>query len=136
MVSLLLTVSAVKLYLPFVNKMARTFCVTLFICVLCLLITNQLIDCAPKPDWFDQLFGFGGGGRQYFGQYRPADNRRQPRDQFKPICRVISGDNYAFPGKVPFPSAPFCPYGNWRDQNNIETTKIGYCTAFFYIWNQ
>lgn len=80
------------------------------LCVVCVLLTNQLAECAPN--WLDQLFR-PPGDRPYYGHQQPAASNRQPRDRFKPICRVISGDNYAFPGKVPYPSAPFCPYGDW-----------------------
>ncbi|KAG8319697.1 hypothetical protein J6590_086321 [Homalodisca vitripennis] len=87
---------------------------TVFVLCACLLLTSQLVTGAPN--WLDQLFGVPSNnpGRTYYGQQRPspAASNRQPRDRFKPICRVISGDNYAFPGKVPFPSAPFCPYGD------------------------
>jgi hypothetical protein len=41
-------------------------------------------------------------------------NRQRPgrsgRDHFRSICRTINPDNYAFPGRVPYPAAPLCPY--------------------------
>lgn len=97
-----------------VLKIEVTMSRLVFVSVMCLLLSAQLIDAAPKPDWLDQLFS--GPSRPYYGQGRSAaaaPSNRQPRDRFKSICRVISGnDNYAFPGKVPYPSAPFCPYGD------------------------
>lgn len=98
-----------------VLKIEFTMSRLVVVSVLCLLLTSQLVDAAPKPDWLDQLFS--GPSRPYYGQGRAAaaapSGNRQPRDRFKSICRVISGnDNYAFPGKVPYPSAPFCPYGD------------------------
>lgn len=84
------------------------------VCLL-LVLSGQLAVSAPTPYWWNQLFGV--AIRPYHGQPQTSEvNNRRPRDRFKAICRVISGDNYAFPGNVPFPSAPFCPHGDkwWR----------------------
>lgn len=84
------------------------------VCLL-LVLSSQLVVSAPTPYWWNQLFGV--AIRPYRGQPQTTEaNNRRPRDRFKAICRVISGDNYAFPGNVPFPSAPFCPHGDkwWR----------------------
>lgn len=32
------------------------------------------------------------------------------KERYKSLCRVLNADNYAFPGKVPYPSGPLCPY--------------------------
>lgn len=88
----------------------------IIVAVVCLLLACQLmaVSGAPQPEWFNQLFG-ASSSRPYYGrqgQQRAVSGNRQPRDRYKSICRVINVDNYAFPGKVPYPSAPFCPYGD------------------------
>jgi len=53
----------------------------------------------------------------WFNWLTPNTNRRKVggsgrsgRGRFRSICRKINPNNYAFPGRVPYPSAPFCPY--------------------------
>jgi len=60
--------------------------------------------------------GYGGYG-SYGGGYPAANsgtqntrNRASGGRSYKDICRVITGDAYANPGKSPFPAQPFCPY--------------------------
>ncbi|XP_046994790.1 uncharacterized protein LOC124606777 [Schistocerca americana] len=79
-----------------------------------LVLGSVLVEAAP---WFD--WGF--TGNRYRPYYPPrgsggSGNRgggsggRSGRDRFRSICRTISADNYAFPGRIPYPSAPLCPY--------------------------
>lgn len=63
------------------------------------------------PIW-EELFGL--PARDYY--YRNEQpSRRAPRvqggkEKYKATCWVINPDNYAFPGQVPYPSGPLCPY--------------------------
>ncbi|VVC33324.1 Hypothetical protein CINCED_3A006162 [Cinara cedri] len=69
------------------------------------------------PIW-EELFGLPPPEpRQYRNQQRPqqqSTSNRAPRaggkEKYKATCWVINADNYAFPGQVPYPSAPLCPY--------------------------
>ncbi|BES96318.1 Hypothetical protein NTJ_09127 [Nesidiocoris tenuis] len=76
--------------------------------VLVVLLMAGSSTSAPAPFWFDELFP----------SRRSNSNPSQPRagralsgaEQYKRNCRIINPDPYAFPGKIPFPSVPVCPY--------------------------
>lgn len=40
--------------------------------------------------------------------YRPP--KQGGKEKYKATCWVINPDSYAFPGQIPYPSAPLCPY--------------------------
>lgn len=69
------------------------------------------------PIW-EELFGLPPRAprQQYYPRGRDDQTPyRTPRTQggkekYKATCWVINADNYAFPGQVPYPSAPLCPY--------------------------
>lgn len=63
------------------------------------------------PIW-EELFGLPSRD-YYYRNEQPA--YRAPRvqsgkEKYKATCWVINADNYAFPGQVPYPSGPLCPY--------------------------
>uniref|UniRef100_U5EKY8 Putative conserved secreted protein n=1 Tax=Corethrella appendiculata TaxID=1370023 RepID=U5EKY8_9DIPT len=49
--------------------------------------------------------------RDYYYHTTKATKSREHRGRsYKELCRVINANPYAFPGRVPYPAAPFCPY--------------------------
>lgn len=60
---------------------------------------------APGPYWWNVFNG------PEVSQ-RPQNERtgRSGKDRYKALCKVINPDPYAFPGKIPYPAAPLCPY--------------------------
>ncbi|KAK2587143.1 hypothetical protein KPH14_002901 [Odynerus spinipes] len=74
-----------------------------------LLIGNVL--CAP---WLDILLGQGSYGDQrsnnYLNQRYRQRQGRGGKERWKEICRTINPNPFAFPGRVPYPAAPVCPW--------------------------
>lgn len=68
--------------------------------VLVVMLLVLAVHAAPWLNWFTQ-----GTSR-----HRLGGSGRSGRDRFRSICRTINPDNYAFPGRAPYPSAPLCPY--------------------------
>lgn len=66
------------------------------------------------PGWFEQLLNpyyQQPYGKSYYPSNRQLNSRQLGgKERYKANCRVINPDNYAFPGAIPYPSAPFCPY--------------------------
>jgi hypothetical protein len=69
--------------------------------VLVVLLLVLAVEAAPWLSWFT----YGSADRKRLG-----GSGRSGRDRFRSICRTINPDNFAFPGRVPYPSAPLCPY--------------------------
>lgn len=73
-----------------------------------------LIVVGSAAPWFELLFG----GQPDYNYQIPSYNNQQYRrregkggkERWKSICRTINPDPYAFPGRVPYPSAPVCPW--------------------------
>lgn len=75
-----------------------------------LLIGNVI--CAP---WLDLLFGeqqtYPDHRSDYYLNQRYKQRQgRGGKERWKQICRTINGDPYTFPGQVPYPAAPVCPW--------------------------
>lgn len=65
----------------------------------------MMIVCVLSAPWLDLLFG-----EPY---YRSEGRHRQGKsggERWKEICRTINPDGFAYPGRVPYPSAPVCPW--------------------------
>ncbi|KAG8231667.1 hypothetical protein J437_LFUL007441 [Ladona fulva] len=72
-----------------------------------LFFAAALLAGCPASPIFD-VFGLGS-----LGNRRPSGGgggQRTGRERWKKICRAHNADPYAFPGRVPYPSAPLCPY--------------------------
>jgi hypothetical protein len=69
--------------------------------LLVVLLLVLVVQAAPWLNWFT----YGSTNTQKLG-----GSGRSGRNRFRSICRTINPDNYAFPGRVPYPSAPLCPY--------------------------
>ncbi|XP_055523858.1 uncharacterized protein LOC129717754 [Wyeomyia smithii] len=94
--------------------------------VLSLLLLTEVI--LATPILLDKLFGFaayqpsysgGGYGGNQHGYYGtggggyhsgPTSKRKPQGRSYKDICRVVNPTQYALPGSVSYPAAPFCPY--------------------------
>ncbi|CAH0765130.1 unnamed protein product [Bemisia tabaci] len=86
--------------------------------VVALWLSLVTVMSAPAPTWWDELFnpsrGYGGNGGYgsrsggEFNQY-PARQGRSGKEKYNALCKVLNPDPYAFPGKIPYPAAPFCP---------------------------
>ena len=57
-----------------------------------------------QPDYYS-----GYGGSSYTARPRAKPTTRQGRT-YKDICRVVNPNQFAFPNRVPYPAAPYCPY--------------------------
>lgn len=68
--------------------------------VIILVIIMVKIDAAPWFNWFS-------GDHSIRTGYR---NPKSGKERYKQLCRVLNPDNYAFPGRIPYPAAPLCPY--------------------------
>lgn len=67
---------------------------------LVLVVMLLTVQAAPWLNWLSQNTN----------RHRLGGAGRSGRDRFRSICRTVNPDNYAFPGRVPYPSAPLCPY--------------------------
>ena len=68
-----------------------------------LLVVVVLLLAVQAAPWLNWL-------TQNTNRHRLGGSERSGRDRFRSICRTVNPDNYAFPGRVPYPSAPLCPY--------------------------
>jgi hypothetical protein len=68
--------------------------------VLMVILLVLAVQAAPWLNWLTRDSN----------KHRLASSGRSGRDRFRSICRTINADNYAFPGRLPYPSAPLCPY--------------------------
>jgi hypothetical protein len=68
--------------------------------VVVLAVVLVAAQAAPWLNWFTPNTN----------RHRLGGSGRSGRDRFRSICRTVNPDNYAFPGRVPYPSAPLCPY--------------------------
>lgn len=59
-----------------------------------------MTEAAPRFSWF---FGTSSTRTRY-------KHPKSGKERYKKLCRVLNADNYAFPHKIPYPAAPFCPY--------------------------
>ncbi|XP_075231722.1 uncharacterized protein LOC142330349 [Lycorma delicatula] len=91
------------------DNMNRLVYSSAFLLIL-LVVSCNIVESQSYPTWFQQLLS------PYEQSYYPTYPNRQRgaraggKERYKKVCSVVSGDNYAFPGSIPFPSAPFCPY--------------------------
>jgi len=78
---------------------------------LLLLIVSSAF-CMPWLDlWFPQQSYRSRNIRYYEnGPYRQYRQGRGGKERWKQICKTINVDPYAFPGRVPYPAAPICPW--------------------------
>lgn len=80
-----------------------------------LFILLLLIAAGSAAPWVEILFG---KQPDYDYQLPPSYKNQQYRrrqgkagkERWKEICRTINPNPYAFPGQVPYPSAPVCPW--------------------------
>ncbi|KAI5694217.1 hypothetical protein M8J75_012911 [Diaphorina citri] len=72
-----------------------TLFVTLFI---------TLSAAAPAPFWWNSF-----NGPNPTPARQNERTGRSGKDRYKALCKVINPDPYAFPGRIPYPAAPFCP---------------------------
>lgn len=74
-------------------------------------IWEELFGLSPPEPRRQQSAGYDYRRNQ---QQQRSTSYRAPRaggkEKYKATCWVINADNYAFPGQVPYPSAPLCPY--------------------------
>lgn len=79
--------------------------------ILLLLLVSSVV-CVPWLDlWFPQQFSYSNRNTGYYANipsYRQS--RGGGKERWKQICRTINPDAYAFPGRVPYPAAPACPW--------------------------
>ncbi|RZF49167.1 hypothetical protein LSTR_LSTR008453 [Laodelphax striatellus] len=99
--------------------MARLLTCIVPVAIILVMVACQLETAHSQPLWFDQLLEpYNYYNERPYYQQQPAYQRpRQQgarqlggKERYKKLCRVVSGDNYAFPGSIPYPSSPFCPY--------------------------
>lgn len=81
--------------------------------LLLLLISSSF--CVPWLNlWFPRQSSYDNRNIEYAnGQDGPYQQYRQGRggkERWKQICKTINPDSYAFPGRVPYPAAPVCPW--------------------------
>ena len=75
------------------------------------IVFGLMIACESAPAWWDMILGSeykSSGGYDFQSSYRQP--KYDGKERYKKLCRVLNADNYAFPGKIPYPSAPLCPY--------------------------
>lgn len=78
----------------------KSFIVSVLLLVIC--------TCVYAAPWLDLFLNSIPETDPYNNQgYRTG---KSGKERYKQLCRVINPDNYAFPGKIPYPSAPLCPY--------------------------
>lgn len=78
--------------------------------IILLLLLVSSAFCIPWFDlWFPQQSSYDNRNIGYYanGPYRQG---RDGKERWKQICRTINPDPYAFPGRVPYPAAPICPW--------------------------
>lgn len=78
--------------------------------IILVLLLVACVSCAP---WLDLFLG----RQPTYNRQGPAhyEGRRHRQgksgsERWKEICRTINVDNYAFPGRAPYPAAPVCPW--------------------------
>jgi hypothetical protein len=71
--------------------------------VMVLVVVLAVLMAAQAAPWLNWL-------TPNTNRHKLGGSGRSGRDRFRSICRTINPDNYAFPGRVPYPSAPLCPY--------------------------
>jgi len=78
--------------------------------IILLLLLVSSVFCIPWLDlWFPQQYSYNNQNTGYYtnGPYRQS---RGGKERWKQICKTINPDAYAFPGRVPYPAAPVCPW--------------------------
>lgn len=75
--------------------------------ILLLLLVNSAFCISWLDLWFPQQYDNRNTGYYANGPYRQG---RGGKERWKQICRTINSDVYAFPGRVPYPAAPVCPW--------------------------
>jgi len=77
--------------------------------IILLLLLISLVSCKPWLDlWFPQQ-SYDNRNTGYYAN-DPYRQSRGGKERWKQICRTINADSYAFPGRVPYPAAPVCPW--------------------------
>ena len=71
-----------------------------------ILILLLLITCVLGAPWLDLFFG----RNPYYGNEGRHRQGKNGKERWKEICRTINTDGFAFPGQVPYPAAPACPW--------------------------
>lgn len=74
-----------------------------------------LIGSVFGAPWLDILLGgeksYGNQRSDYYLNQRYRQRQgRGGKERWKEICRTINVDPYAYPGRVPYPAAPVCPW--------------------------
>lgn len=78
--------------------------------IILLLLLVSSAFCIPWLDlWFPQQSSYDNQNTGYYAN-APYRQSRGGKERWKQICRTINPDSYAFPGRVPYPAAPVCPW--------------------------
>lgn len=78
--------------------------------IILLLLLVSSAFCIPWLDlWFPQQSSYNNQNTGYYANV-PYRQSRGGKERWKQICRTINPDSYAFPGRVPYPAAPVCPW--------------------------